>query len=146
MSTVLTSSPTAPPATLDTLLAALAQALQPNATAPSPLQSAATEICAATGARSWVACVRDWVASGGDWVVRSGRRSPALRTGARRLFSMLPFGPDAADRVALEHGIYLPRSGRINLAGLRDVDVECVSGAVAAVLANWRIKTSRLTP
>jgi aromatic-amino-acid transaminase len=67
-----------------------------------------------------------------------GTRLPALARVAseRGLFSMLPFSPAVVDRLAAEHAIYLPRSGRINVAGLRDMDVERFAAAVSAVLTS----------
>jgi aromatic-amino-acid transaminase len=66
-------------------------------------------------------------------LARSGL--PALDGVADRrgLFSMLPLTPEAVDRLAAEHAVYLPRSGRINVAGLRAEDVERFANAVRAI-------------
>lgn len=66
----------------------------------------------------------------------AGTGLPALARVAqgRGLFSMLPLTPELVERLARDHAIYMPRSGRINVAGLRDVDVERFAAAVAAVM------------
>jgi aromatic-amino-acid transaminase len=56
----------------------------------------------------------------------------ALATG-RGMFAMLPVTPDAVDRLASEHAIYMARSGRINIAGLADQSAPLFVAALDAV-------------
>jgi aromatic-amino-acid transaminase len=49
------------------------------------------------------------------------------------MFSVLPITPDQALRLRAEHAIYLPTSGRINVAGLTDETVPIFVAALAAV-------------
>ncbi|NTF44545.1 aromatic amino acid transaminase [Rhizobium rhizogenes] len=42
------------------------------------------------------------------------------------MFSLLPISPDNVRRLRADHAIYMPDSGRINVAGLRIEDVEAV--------------------
>jgi aromatic-amino-acid transaminase len=42
------------------------------------------------------------------------------------MFSMLPVSPDQIQRLKVEQGIYMPASGRINIAGLHEAQVESV--------------------
>lgn len=50
---------------------------------------------------------------------------PALAgiAGQQGLFALLPIGPDAVEALRAEHGIYMPASGRINIAGLTEETV-----------------------
>ena len=49
------------------------------------------------------------------------------------MFSQLPIGADAVARLRAEHGIYMPASGRINLAGLRLDDIGTFLAGLEAV-------------
>ncbi|NVJ98506.1 MAG: aromatic amino acid transaminase [Alphaproteobacteria bacterium] len=40
------------------------------------------------------------------------------------IFSLLPFSPSCIEKLASDHGIYLPTSGRINIAGFKTGDIE----------------------
>ena len=42
------------------------------------------------------------------------------------MFSLLPLEEDAVMRLRAEHGIYMPGSGRINIAGLKSAEVDAV--------------------
>lgn len=56
----------------------------------------------------------------------------AAIAGQRGLFSNLPLSGEAIDRLRTEHGIYMARSGRINLAGLQTKDIAKVAAAFEA--------------
>ena len=56
----------------------------------------------------------------------------AAIAGQRGLFSNLPLSGEAIDRLRSEHGIYMARSGRINLAGLQTKDIARVAAAFEA--------------
>ncbi|MEM7729872.1 MAG: aromatic amino acid transaminase [Pseudomonadota bacterium] len=49
------------------------------------------------------------------------------------IFSLLPLSAEQVDALAKDHAIYMPASGRINVAGLRTQDVEPFCEAVASV-------------
>jgi aromatic-amino-acid transaminase len=51
----------------------------------------------------------------------------------RGMFSTLPLSSAQVARLRAEHGIYMPSSGRINIAGLTDATVPAFVGALAAV-------------
>jgi aspartate/tyrosine/aromatic aminotransferase len=53
----------------------------------------------------------------------------------RGMFSLLPLGTDRVARLRDEFGIYVVGSGRVNVAGLTEVNVERVCQAIAAVTA-----------
>lgn len=53
----------------------------------------------------------------------------------RGMFSFLGIGPEQIDRLRSEFAIYLLGSGRINLAGLSEGNIEYFAGSVAAVLS-----------
>ncbi len=61
---------------------------------------------------------------------------PALRTiwRTKGIFSLLPFGAEVTDVLARDHAIYMPPTGRINLAGLSTSTAERFVSAVKAVL------------
>jgi len=50
----------------------------------------------------------------------------------RGMFAMLPVTTDVVDRLASDHGIYMARSGRINIAGLADESVPMLVAALDA--------------
>ena len=54
-----------------------------------------------------------------------GDAHPALSRIARQqgLFALLPIDPAAVIALRTEHGIYMPQSGRINIAGLREATI-----------------------
>lgn len=51
------------------------------------------------------------------------------------MFSLLPISPENVRQVRADHGIYMPDSGRINLAGLRIEDVGSVAERVGPYVA-----------
>lgn len=51
------------------------------------------------------------------------------------LFSIIPFTPEQVQAMRSEHGIYFAASGRINVAGLTDGNIDQFIAAVAAVTA-----------
>lgn len=62
---------------------------------------------------------------------------PAFRDIAHQkgIFAMLPLTPADVAMLARDHAIYMPPSGRANLVGLRDVDVDRFLAAIAQVKA-----------
>jgi aromatic-amino-acid transaminase len=50
------------------------------------------------------------------------------------MFSLLPISPDNVRQLRAEHGIYMPDSGRINVAGMRVEDVPSVAKRVGPYL------------
>jgi aspartate/tyrosine/aromatic aminotransferase len=52
------------------------------------------------------------------------------------MFSLLGITEDQATRLASDHHIYLPKSGRINVAGLSEENVGYVADAIAEVSAS----------
>jgi aromatic-amino-acid transaminase len=56
-----------------------------------------------------------------------------IRTGSG-LFCLLPLSEQEVRQLRVDNGIYMMKSGRVNLAGLRDAEVERVAGAIAAVV------------
>lgn len=50
------------------------------------------------------------------------------------IFSVLPISPSQVEQLAKEHAIYLPSSGRINIAGFKDDDVELFVNALNEVI------------
>ncbi|MCL4169970.1 UNVERIFIED_CONTAM: hypothetical protein GTU68_026350, partial [Idotea baltica] len=51
----------------------------------------------------------------------------------RGIFSLLPISPQLVEALATQHAIYLPSSGRINVAGFKAGDVEPFVAALAKV-------------
>lgn len=66
-----------------------------------------------------------------------GRFRPELASiGSQEgMFSLLPISPENARRLRAEHGIYMPDSGRINVAGMRVEDVASVADRIGPYLA-----------
>lgn len=62
-------------------------------------------------------------------------RVPDLRSIAaqRGLFALLPATSDEVARLRSEHGIYVAQDGRMNIAGLRSIDIPTVAQALASV-------------
>ena len=54
------------------------------------------------------------------------------------MFSMLPLSPEAVLELRKDEGIYMASSGRFNVAGLSDENVDRFSAAVAAEIAQTR--------
>ena len=52
------------------------------------------------------------------------------------MFSFAGISPEQVDRLREKHGIYAVRSGRINVAGMREATMDRLTSAVAEVLAN----------
>lgn len=67
-----------------------------------------------------------------------GRAHPALAPIARQdgLFALLPISADAVKSLRERNGIYMPDSGRMNVAGLREDTVARFVAAIAPHLAN----------
>ncbi|MEM9880214.1 MAG: aspartate/tyrosine/aromatic aminotransferase, partial [Pseudomonadota bacterium] len=51
------------------------------------------------------------------------------------IFSVLPIGSDLVAAMAHDHGIYMPSSGRINIAGFKTGEVEIFAQALSSQLA-----------
>ena len=51
------------------------------------------------------------------------------------MFSLLPISPENVGQLQAEHGIYMPDSGRINVAGMRIEDVASVAQRIGPYLA-----------
>lgn len=51
------------------------------------------------------------------------------------LFSMLPIGPDQVEEMRAKHGVYMAGSGRINIAGLNESNIDRFIAALADVTA-----------
>ncbi|WP_033053334.1 aminotransferase class I/II-fold pyridoxal phosphate-dependent enzyme, partial [Sinorhizobium meliloti] len=49
------------------------------------------------------------------------------------MFSMLPLSEAEVMRLRTEHAIYMPASGRINIAGLKTAEVAGVAGKFSSV-------------
>ena len=64
------------------------------------------------------------------------RRHPRLRPLAEQtgMFSTLPLTPEAVERLRRERGIYMADSGRINIAGLKDGEVDRLAAALMPFL------------
>lgn len=62
---------------------------------------------------------------------------PALShvAGQKGIFSVLPIGPVMVQAMAQDHGIYMPASGRINIAGFKAGDVDLFAHALVGQLA-----------
>lgn len=56
----------------------------------------------------------------------------------RGMFTYTGLSPEQADRLRVEHGVYILRSGRLCVAGLNDRNVDIVADAIAAVVAQDR--------
>ncbi|MEM6683825.1 MAG: aromatic amino acid transaminase [Pseudomonadota bacterium] len=61
---------------------------------------------------------------------------PALSSVAHQkgIFSVLPIGSDLVAAMAHDHGIYMPSSGRINIAGFKSADVDIFAQALSSQL------------
>lgn len=56
-------------------------------------------------------------------------------TRQRGMFTMLGVTPEAVARLRTEHHVHISGSGRVNVAGLTDANVDHVAAAIAAVIA-----------
>ena len=65
------------------------------------------------------------------------RSSPALRAIADQqgMFSLLPLRAEHVLQLQQRHGIYMPSSGRINIAGLKEAEVPSVAAALTQFLS-----------
>ena len=74
-------------------------------------------------------CIRDRLAAssnaGGVDLTPLGRQ--------KGMFAMLPVDKDQVQRLRNDHGVYMAGSGRINVAGLTEANVEQFVEALAAV-------------
>ena len=70
-----------------------------------------------------------------------GRMDPALTPIARQqgLFALLPIDPAAVEELRERHGIYMPASGRINIAGLSEEVVPRFVAALAPYLSHAKV-------
>ncbi|MCP1755647.1 aspartate/tyrosine/aromatic aminotransferase [Bradyrhizobium elkanii] len=54
------------------------------------------------------------------------------------MFSILPLSQTEVLKLREKHGIYMPTSGRINVAGLKRTDVARVASAIKAAVSSAR--------
>ena len=83
-----------------------------------------------------LAAARDRIAAVRATLVRRGRFGAvdfAVLAAGRGLFAQLPLSAAAIQRLQTEHAVYLAPSGRMNLAGLNDRNLERFLAAVDAV-------------
>jgi len=67
----------------------------------------------------------------------AGHLSPELHdcyTRQRGMFTYTGLSPEQVDRLRIEHGIYLIRSGRMCVAGVNAANVDAVCQAISAVV------------
>lgn len=69
--------------------------------------------------------LRTMLAGAVPWLAPLGRQ--------QGMFSTLPLTPSQVARLRAEHGIYMPSSGRINIAGLATTTISTFADAVASV-------------
>ncbi|MBV7256983.1 aromatic amino acid transaminase [Pacificimonas sp. WHA3] len=70
-----------------------------------------------------------------ELVEKGGGHAAFSRVMAQKgIFSLLPLKPEHVSALAKRHAIYMPASGRINIAGLRDGDAARLVAAVGAML------------
>ena len=88
-------------------------------------------------ARDWHAEVEEMLARIRSLRARLAAADPSLAyIGTQNgMFSMLPLSPEAVLELRKEHGFYMAGSGRFNIAGLSDENVDRFAAAVAAKIA-----------
>ncbi len=69
-------------------------------------------------------------------VQETGSHALAAIARQKGMFSLLPVTPHAIDRLRVEFGIYMPQSGRVNMAGLSDERIGQVARLMAAATAS----------
>ncbi|MEQ9436947.1 amino acid aminotransferase [Hyphomonas sp.] len=67
-------------------------------------------------------------------VAKTGSNRLAALAEQNGMFSQIPVTPDAAQDMREKHGLYLPASGRINIAGLRQADISRIADIMAEYL------------
>ena len=60
--------------------------------------------------------------------------APAFGGDRLGMFALLPLAPEQIQTLRVEHAIYLASNGRMNIAGLKDQDLERFAGALGSVL------------
>jgi aspartate aminotransferase/aromatic-amino-acid transaminase len=71
-----------------------------------------------------------------DALVRASNREEFRRVANEHgMFSQLPIAPDGAEKLRQEKGVYLPGTGRINIAGLPDNRLDDLAADLAPYLA-----------
>lgn len=61
----------------------------------------------------------------------TGRNSLLTIAKQKGMFSQLPIGPDGAAALRRDHAVYMPESGRINIAGLDESRIDELAGTLA---------------
>ncbi len=74
------------------------------------------------GMRARIRAIRQALAAG----LKSRWPALAAMAGQEGMFSLLPLSEEQVLRLRADHGIYMPTSGRINIAGLKTSDVDAV--------------------
>lgn len=71
-------------------------------------------------------------------LMQYGQSVEALQgvSGQRGIFSLLPITPQIVENLAVEHAIYMPQSGRINIAGFKAGDEERFTSALQSALGH----------
>ena len=64
----------------------------------------------------------------------TGMHSLSCVSTQKGIFSLLPIGEDVVSELATKHGIYMPSSGRINVAGLKHGDAERFTHALSSAM------------
>ncbi|HPF21977.1 MAG: amino acid aminotransferase [Hyphomonas sp.] len=70
----------------------------------------------------------------GELVQRTGSNRLAALTTQNGMFSQLPVSPEGAKKLREEFGLYMPGSGRINVAGLNLKDIPRIAEIIATAL------------
>ncbi len=70
-----------------------------------------------------------------DHLTRLSARDYSFLAHQRGMFALLDVTPQQVERLRAEHHVHMIGSGRINVAGLSDRNIERVAGAIADVLA-----------
>lgn len=70
----------------------------------------------------------------GVLVAKTGSNRLAALGEQNGMFSQIPVTPEAAKDMRETHGLYLPASGRINIAGLRQADIPRIADIMAGYL------------
>ena len=67
-------------------------------------------------------------------VAKTGSNRLAALAEQNGMFSQIPVTPEAAKDMREKHGLYLPASGRINIAGLRQADIPRIADIMSEYL------------
>ncbi len=70
----------------------------------------------------------------GELVQRTGSNLLASLAMQNGMFSQLPVTPESAKKLREEYGLYMPGSGRINIAGLNLKDIPRIAEIIATAI------------